>query len=93
MLVLWIIAAGMLAGRLLTSQRRTLVIASRGATWSLYLLIFLLGLSVGSDGSVLGALGQLGLQAIILCLGGILGSLLISAIVYTRCFAVAPREE
>ncbi len=93
MLVLWIIAAGMFAGRLLASRRGVLSVAGKGATWSLYLLIFLLGLSVGSDGSVMGALGQLGLQAMILCLGGILGSLLVSAIVYTRCFGVAPSEE
>ncbi len=93
MQVLLIIAAGMLAGRLLSSRRRVLVLASRGATWSLYLLIFLLGLSVGSDGSVMGALGRLGVQAVVLCLGGILGSLLLASIVSSRFFGVAPREE
>ncbi len=93
MQVLLIIAAGMLAGRLLAPQRRILVIASRGATWSLYLLILLLGLSVGSDGSVMAALGSLGAQAVVLCLGGILGSLLLSSIVSRRFFGVAPREE
>ena len=93
MQVLLIIAAGMLAGRLLSSQRRVLLIASRGATWSLYLLIFLLGLSVGSDGSVMDALGRLGVQAIVLCLGGILGSLLVSSFVSSRYFGVAPHEE
>ncbi len=93
MQVLLIIAAGMLAGRLLASERRVLVLASQGATWSLYLLIFLLGLSVGSDGSVMAALGGLGLQAVVLCLGGILGSLLLSSIVSRRFFGVAPREE
>ncbi len=93
MQVLFIIAAGMLGGRLLASRRRVLTLAGKGATWSLYLLIFLLGVSVGSDRTVMGALGRLGLEALVLCLGGILGSVLTSAVVHTRLFGAAPGEE
>ncbi len=93
MQILLILAAGMLIGRLLASRRKILVLASRGATWSLYLLICLLGLSVGADRAIMSALSRLGVQAAVLCAGAILGSVLAAAYISPRISIAVPREK
>jgi hypothetical protein len=44
-------------------------------------LIFFLGVSVGANPAVVRGLGRLGLQALILSAGGILGSVLVARLV------------
>lgn len=46
--------------------------------WAVCLLVFFLGVSVGGNETIVHALGTLGIQALILCLGGIIGSVLVS---------------
>lgn len=45
--------------------------------WAVYLLLFLLGLSVGDNQALLQALPQLGGQALLLAVGAVSGSLLL----------------
>lgn len=93
MQVLLFLAAGMLVGHLLRSRKNVLATASVATTWSLYLLIFLLGISVGANELVVGALGRLGVQALILSTGGIVGSVLVSCLVSRACFDLVRHEE
>jgi uncharacterized membrane protein YbjE (DUF340 family) len=91
--VLLSLAAGMLAGYLIRARKNVAAAAGRAAIWSLYLLIFLLGISVGTNATVMRALGTLGIQALILSAGGIVGSVLVSWPVSRVFFDVVRREK
>ncbi len=81
MQVLLFLATGLLVGYLLQSRRKLLEALSVATTWSLFLLIFLLGISVGANEAVLKSLGRLGAQALILSAGGIVGSVAVACLV------------
>jgi hypothetical protein len=76
--VMWVIvfffAAGILLGRLLRAHPSLIRFADRLAMASILLLLFVLGLSVGIQREILAHLGTLGLQAAVLTLGAIVGS-------------------
>ena len=91
--ILLVLAVGMGAGHLLRARRSALSVADKAMSWSLYLLIFLLGISVGTNEAVIHALGRLGVQALLLSLGGIAGSILVAHFVSVRFFEVARRVE
>lgn len=76
--VMWIIvlcfAAGILLGRLLRARTSLIRLADQLAMMSILFLLFVLGLSVGLNREALTHFGTLGLQAAVLTLGAILGS-------------------
>lgn len=75
---MWIIvlcfAAGILLGRLLRARTSLIRLADQLAMMSILFLLFVLGLSVGLNREALTHFGTLGLQAAVLTLGAILGS-------------------
>ena len=91
--VLLFLVAGMFAGYLFRSRKGVAAAAGRAAIWSLYLLIFLLGISMGTNAAVMRALGTLGIQALVLCAGGIGGSVLVSCLVSRVFFDVVRGEK
>ena len=91
--ILGFLVTGMLVGMLLRKQGSLLWVANRLMTWSLYLMVFLLGSSVGGNHAVIDNLGRLGFQAFLLCAGGIVGSVCAARLVSTRCFKPARYEE
>ena len=74
-IVLFIIA-GIVLGRLLRGRRGVIGLADRLTMGSVYILLFVLGLSVGTNPQVLLHIGTLGVQAAILTAGAIAGSVL-----------------
>jgi hypothetical protein len=56
-------------------------VAGRLTTGTIFLLVFLLGASVGGNPTVMAHLGTYGVQALVLCLGGVLGSLALARLV------------
>lgn len=93
MQVLLFLAAGVLAGYILRFKKNVLATAGAATTWSLYLLIFLLGISVGTNDAVVRALGRLGMQALILSAGGIVGSVLVGCLVSRMFFDPGCHEK
>ncbi len=93
MQVLLFLAAGVFVGYLLRTRKSILVTAGTATTWSLYVLIFLLGISVGTNDAVVRALGRLGVQALILSVGGIVGSILVGCLVSRMFFERKCHEE
>lgn len=77
---------GIIAGRLLRARPRSMRAADRVASVAIYLLLFLLGLSVGRDRSIMGALEGLGTQALVLSVGSVAGSVLVVSLVTDRIF-------
>jgi len=73
MIVLFFVV-GILLGRLLSIHQLLIRVADQLAMASVLLLLFVLGLSVGLNHEVLAHFGTLGLQAVILTLGAIAGS-------------------
>jgi uncharacterized membrane protein YbjE (DUF340 family) len=74
LVIMLFFVAGIVFGRLLRGRRQVISLADRLTTGSIYLLLFVLGLSVGSNEQVLSHIGALGIQAAILALGAIAGS-------------------
>lgn len=77
---------GIVAGRLLRTHSRPLRAADWLAAAAIYGLLFLLGLLVGGDRSIMGALEELGAQALVLSVGSVAGSVLLAAVVSARFF-------
>ena len=93
MQVLLFLAAGVFAGYLLRFKKNVMATAGTATTWSLYLLIFLLGISVGTNDAVVRALGRLGMQALVLSAGGIAGSVLVGCLVSRMFFGLGCHEK
>ena len=80
LIVLLLFAAGLLIGHLLRG-RRVIRWADRLTDWCIYLLLVVMGLSVGGNHQVLSRLDSVGLQAGVLAVGSIAGSLLLVQLV------------
>lgn len=87
--------AGALVGLALRGRQRATKAVDTATSATIFVLLFLLGLALGSDDTVMQALRQLGWQALVLSLGSVAGSVALSAIVYRHFFrtAAAPHEE
>ena len=68
--------AGIALGRLLRGRHGVIGLTDRLTMGSVYILLFVLGLSVGTNQEVLSHIGTLGVQAAILAVGAIAGSVL-----------------
>ncbi len=83
---MWIILLSLLLGTLLGAglrqKRRLLAWVDRGTVTAVYLLLFLLGVTVGSNSAAMDSLGILGLQALLLSVGGMVGSITLATILY-----------
>ena len=83
MLVIFaVIIGGIITGRLLSSWR--LVFVSRMITVIIWLLLFLLGLEVGSDPTVVGGMATLGRTAFVIFACSVAGSICMSGLLW-RC--------
>ena len=76
-------------------HRRVLVqtLAGRLMTGAIFLLVFSLGSAVGSNRMVLDNLGRLGGEAVLLCVGGLVGSLWLGRVVGPRLFPLPVRHD
>jgi hypothetical protein len=68
--------AGIALGRLLRGRQGAIGLMDRLTMGSVYILLFVLGLSVGTNQKLLSHIGTLGVQAAILAVGAIAGSVL-----------------
>jgi len=93
MLILLGMSAGIALGYLLRRQKRFLHLANMTTTGLVYLLLFLLGISVGGNEAILGALDELGLQALLLSGGAIAGSVALAAPLGARVFKREDADE
>lgn len=85
--------AGIAGGYLLRRQARLLKAVEMATAGLVYVLLFLLGVSVGGNEAILGALDELGLQALLLSFGGIGGSILFTVPLGARLFPGRTNDE
>lgn len=81
LLVLTLMAVGMLLGFLLRDRRGLLRSVDPSISVAIFLLLFLLGVSVGKNEVIMSHLDTLGVQALVLSVGAVTGSVLAAFIV------------
>ncbi len=84
--ILVLMFSGIIIGFVFRKRKTLITSADKLAGWSIYLLLFLLGLSIGSNQLVISNFARIGLNSILLTLSGITGSVLCSFIVYKFIF-------
>jgi uncharacterized membrane protein YbjE (DUF340 family) len=87
------LVTGTLLGYLLRRHSRIHELGSHVTTLSIYVLLFLLGLSVGTDEAITRSLYQLGLEALALSLAGLSGSVCLAWVLSRWLFKGKPLEE
>ncbi|MDP4186016.1 MAG: LysO family transporter [Bacteroidota bacterium] len=83
-LILMILGIGI--GALIGKYKTIIRINEKLTTWTIYLLLFLLGISVGLNEKVIIHLSTIGLQALLITFGAVGGSLFVSWIVFHYIF-------
>lgn len=91
--VLGILIIGMLLGRLFRKIKSAELVVNKLIMVTIFLLLFLLGVAIGTNEMILKNLPTLGLNALLLTLGGITGSLLLANIVYVKFFKETENDE
>lgn len=77
---------GMLVGFIFSKQKLFIKIADKLCTLAIFALLFLLGINVGSNEKIVQNFHNLGVQAIIITIGALLGSLILALITYKLFF-------
>ncbi len=63
-------------------RKRNLSFISKVITVLIWILLFVLGLEVGSNPQIVSNLGKLGLDALIITLGAVAGSIILAALLW-----------
>jgi uncharacterized membrane protein YbjE (DUF340 family) len=84
--VLLIMFAGMIFGYVFRNREKIIKPAEPLLTYSIYLLLLLIGISVGLNKMVVEKLDTIGIQSLILSLAGVLGSCIASYFCYIIFF-------
>jgi len=84
--IILIMCAGIAAGVLLRRKEKILAAAEKLTLLSIYLLLFLLGLSVGLNEKIITTFPDLGFKAIVITLSSVAGSVLLSWILNITLF-------
>ena len=84
--ILLVLAAGIAIGLLLISKPALHKINNHLLNWSIYLLLFLLGISVGSNAEIIKNLAKIGYEAILIAVASIAGSVILSAFLFKLIF-------
>jgi uncharacterized membrane protein YbjE (DUF340 family) len=84
--VLLIMLAGMIFGYVFRNREDIIKHAEPLLTYSIYLLLLLIGISVGLNKLVMSRLDTIGIQSLVLTLAGVLGSCIASYFCYILFF-------
>lgn len=91
--VVVIMSAGILIGYLIRNSNRIVVANDKLIMWAIYLLLFLLGVAIGVNEIILKNLPLLGVKALIISFGGIVGSVLLAWVGYRVWFKPKKSEH
>ena len=84
--VILIMTSGMLLGYLFRNQKWIKNAVGHIITWAIYLLLLLLGISVGTNETIIRNLGTIGINAFLLTIGAVVGSIMVSWYTYILFF-------
>ncbi|MCL1833966.1 MAG: LysO family transporter [Leptospirales bacterium] len=80
--ILIIMFSGIALGFIIRKKRYVIMLFDKLTSFSIYLLLFLLGLSIGNNEIIINQFGRIGINAILLAFSGIVGSVMLSYFVY-----------
>lgn len=83
----------MLVGYILRGKQKAISGIEKAILWSIFLLLFFLGLSIGGNEVIMASLPSLGLNALIITLGGVAGSIIAAWALWKLVFKKVRREE
>lgn len=86
-------ALGILVGYFLRGKEKVISGVEKAILWSIFLLLFFLGLSIGGNELIMASLPKLGLNALIITLGGVAGSLLVAWAIWKLVFVKERKKE
>ena len=84
--ILVVLSAGILMGLLLIGKPKLHQVNNQLLNWAIYLLLFLLGISVGTNEEVVKNLGKIGYEAIAISVASISGSVLLTGLLFKLLF-------
>ncbi len=84
--VLVLMTSGIIIGWFLHEKKKILKISSELTNWAIYILLFLLGLSVGTNEKILNNFDKIGFLAILITVFAVTGSILVSWLTYIIFF-------
>lgn len=84
--ILVLMTTGIVIGYIFKNKTGFIRIIEKLTGYSIFLLLFLLGMSVGANEQVISGFGKIGVNALILSLSGTAGSILLSVIVFSLFF-------
>ena len=84
--VLLIMSFGMAVGYLIRSRKKLLKISNTLILWVIILLLFFMGVSIGSNGAVMNNLDTIGIRGLQLAIVTVLGSAMLAWVVYNFIF-------
>lgn len=90
--ILILLLGGIIIGRLLSKKRGIIKTFDKLTTWSIYLLLFLLGVSIGTNREIISNLGTLGIKALIIAAFSVAGSILLSILTYHLFFRTGEKN-
>jgi uncharacterized membrane protein YbjE (DUF340 family) len=93
LIVILLFVVGIVVGRLFRDQQTTRRNIDRLVSVAIFVLLFLLGISVGINEKIVADFSKIGYNAIVLTLGAVLGSLILAKIVYGLFFKQSPKTE
>jgi uncharacterized membrane protein YbjE (DUF340 family) len=84
--VVAIMTAGIVLGYLIRSKTFIIKLNDKFIMWAIYLLLFVLGITIGANEIIMKSLPTLGLKALAITIGGVLGSIVLAWFTYIRFF-------
>ena len=85
-IVLGVMVLGILLGILLRKKPKIIKSAEYLSSWAIYLLLFLLGVSVGLNDDIIHNFEKIGFQAAIIAIASIAGSVFFGWLIYKSLF-------
>ena len=84
--VLLLMIVGFILGYVLRNKTKFILFSNKATTLIIYMLLFLLGIGVGLNKTIVSNIASIGLQAILITFGAVLGSLILSYFTYKLFF-------
>jgi len=90
--VLLLMTLGFVLGYVLRNKNKFIQFSNKATTLIIYALLFLLGIGVGLNKTIVSNMTTIGLQAILITFGAVLGSLIFAYITY-KLFFIQKNEK
>jgi uncharacterized membrane protein YbjE (DUF340 family) len=90
--VLLLMTIGFILGFILRNKTKFIQFSNKSTTLIIYMLLFLLGIGVGLNETIISNMDTIGQQAILITIGAVLGSLIFAYLIY-KLFFIQENEK